>query len=170
MFKQFMVAASFSTLAGCQTANPDIVQRDSAQHLSTVEDATVLSTRPVKIDGTQSGLGAVGGAVVGGIAGSNVGGPRGSGIVGIAGAIAGGVIGNAIERDTTRQDGVEILLQMKDGTRRSVVQGGGGEMFSAGDAAIVVTTGDRVRVLHAPLAATSHATPGSNASSGASPT
>ncbi len=156
------VAASLVTLAGCQTASPEVVQRDGAQRLSTVEDATVLSVHAVRIDGTQSGLGAVGGAVVGGIAGSNVGGPRGSGIVGIAGAIAGGVIGNAIERDATKQDGVEILLQMKDGARRSVIQGSGGEMFAAGDAAIVVTTGDRVRVLHAPSAATSHATPVAN--------
>jgi outer membrane lipoprotein SlyB len=170
MIKQLLIAASIATLASCQTASPDVVERDSAQRLSTVDDATVLSARPVKIDGSQSGLGAVGGAVAGGIAGSNVGGPRGSGIVGIAGAIAGGVVGNAIEREATKQDGVEILLQMKNGERRSVIQADGGEMFSSGDAVIVVTTGNRVRVLRSPVVPRSYPPSAAQASSGASPT
>ena len=68
-----MVAAS---LAACTTTSPDVIQRGDAQRLSTVQDGTVISIRPVTVDGTQSGVGGVSGAVVGGGAGSNIGGPR----------------------------------------------------------------------------------------------
>jgi len=163
MIKQLVTAASiaaFGALAGCQTANPDVVNRYDAQRMSSVQDATVLSVRPVTLQGTNSGVGTVGGAVIGGIAGSNVGGPRTGGIVGIVGAIAGGLIGNAVERDATQQQAVEILVQLKNGDRRSVVQGIGGDTFAAGDPVIMVTTGGRTRVMRAPPVTT-----GSNTSS-----
>jgi len=154
MFRQFVLVASVATLgavAGCQTtANPEIVSRYDAQRMSSVQDATVLSTRPVTLQGRDSGVGTVGGAVIGGIAGSNVGGPRTGGIVGIVGAIAGGLIGNAVERDATQQQAVEILVQLKNGDRRSVIQGVGSETFAVGDPVIMITTGSRTRVMRAP--------------------
>lgn len=159
MLKPLIIAASLATLASCQTANPDVLRREDAQRLSSVEDATVLSVRSVTIDGSQSGIGAAGGAVVGGIALSNIGGPRGSSIAGIAGAIAGGVIGNAVERDATKQNGVEIVVQLNDGNRRSVIQAVGGERFATGDAVYLVTTGDRVRVQQRPSTSVGRSSP-----------
>ena len=76
MFKQIILAASVATLgalAACQTANPDVVQRNDAQRMSSVQDGTVLSIRDVTIDGSQTGGGAAAGAIAGGVAGSNVG-------------------------------------------------------------------------------------------------
>ena len=90
------------------------------------------------------------GGVAGGVAGSSVGGSREAVVVGILGAVVGGVIGNAVERSTTREDAVEILLQLKNGDRRSVVQAKAAETFNPGDAVILVTTGGRVRVTKAP--------------------
>ena len=159
MFKQFVMVASLATLAACQTANPDAVSRYDAQRMSSVQDATVLSVRPVTLQGTQSGIGTVSGAVIGGIAGSNVGGPRTGGIVGLVGAIAGGLIGNAVERDATQQQAVEILVQLKNGDRRAVIQGIGSEAFAAGDPVIMITTGGRVRVMRAPPVTTGDANP-----------
>jgi outer membrane lipoprotein SlyB len=153
MFKQLILAASLAALgalAACQTANPDIVSRNDAQRMSSVQDGTILSIRPITIDGTQSGGGGAAGAIAGGVAGSNVGGQRGSVLVGLAGAIAGGVIGNAAERAATKEDGVEILVQLKNGERRSIVQGKGAEVLAAGDPVIMVTTGGKVRVMKAP--------------------
>lgn len=153
MFKQLILAASvvaLGALSACQTANPDIVSRNDAQRMSSVQDGTILSIRPVTIDGTQSGGGGAAGAIAGGVAGSNVGGQRGSVLVGLAGAIAGGVIGNAAERAATKEDGVEILVQLKNGERRSIVQGKGAEVLAAGDPVIMVTTGGKVRVMKAP--------------------
>ena len=71
--KSLLVVAGLSVLAACTTVNPDVVSRYDAQRMSTVVDATVLSVRPVNIQGRDSGVGTVSGAVIGGIAGSNVG-------------------------------------------------------------------------------------------------
>ena len=162
MFKQLVTVAfiaALGTLAACQTANPDVVSRYDAQRMSSVQDATVLSVRPVTLQGSQSGIGTVGGAVIGGIAGSNVGGPRTGGIVGLVGAIAGGLIGNAVERDATQQQAVEILVQLKNGDRRAVIQGIGADAFAVGDPVIMITTGGRVRVMRAPPVTTGTAAP-----------
>lgn len=138
------------SLAACSTTSPDMVQRGDAQRLSTVQDATVLSVRPVTVEGTQSGVGSVAGGVMGGVAGASVGGRREGIIVGVLGAVAGAVAGNAIERSTTREDAVEILLQMRNGDRRAIVQARSSETLVPGDAVILVMTGGKTRVTRAP--------------------
>ncbi len=140
-------------LAACTTTSPDVISRQDAQRLATVVDGVVLSLRPVVVDGTQSGVGAAAGGVVGGIAGSTVGGRRESVAVGVIGAVVGGVVGNAVERLSTREEAVEILVQLKSGERRSIVQAKAGETLNAGDAVIIVTTGGKVRVTKAPAGA-----------------
>jgi outer membrane lipoprotein SlyB len=147
------VLAAGSLLAGCTTTSPDVVSRNDAQRMSTVVDAVVLSTRNVVVDGTQSGIGAAVGSVAGGVAGSSVGGSREAIVVGVLGAVVGGVIGNAVERSTTREEAIEVLVQLKNGERRSVVQAKAGETLAAGDAVILVTTGGKVRVTKAPAVA-----------------
>ena len=163
MFKQLALVAAavvgLGSMTGCVVANPNTVSAYDAQRMSTVIDATVLSVRPVTLQGRDTGVGTVSGAVIGGIAGSNVGGPRTGGIVGIAGAVVGGLIGNAVERDATQQQGVEILMQLKNGDRRQVVQGVGTDTFAAGDPVIMVTTGGRTRVLPAPPVTTGSTQP-----------
>jgi len=144
--KRFAALILVLALAGCTTTSPDVVQRNEAQRLSSVVDATVLSVRPVTVEGTQSGMGSVAGGLVGGVAGSGVGGRREGIIVGVLGAVA----GNAIERTATREDAVEILLQLRNGDRRAIVQARGNEILQAGDAVILVTTGGKTRVTKAP--------------------
>lgn len=148
-----VAAASALVLAGCSTTNPDVVSRGDAQRLATVVDAVVLGTRPVVVDGTQSGVGATAGGVVGGIAGSSVGGRREAVAVGVIGAVVGGVVGNTVERAATREDALEILLQLKNGDRRVVVQAKGSESFEPGDAVLLVSSGGKVRVTKAPATA-----------------
>ena len=159
--KLILVAAvaSLGSLTACVVAPPNTVSAYDAQRMSTVVDATVLSVSPVTVQGRDTGVGTVSGAVIGGIAGSNVGGPRTGGIVGIAGAVVGGLIGNAVERDATQRQGVEILLQLKNGDRRSVIQGAGGDVFAAGEPVMLITTGGRTRVVHAPPVNTGAAQP-----------
>jgi outer membrane lipoprotein SlyB len=137
--------------AACSTTSPDVIQRGEAQRLSHVQDATVLSVRPVRVDGSQSGIGGATGGVVGAVAGSSVGGHREGVVVGVLGAVAGAVVGNAIERSTTSEDAVEILLQMKNGERRAIVQAQANETLRPGDAVILVTTGGKTRVTRAPV-------------------
>lgn len=137
-------------VGGCATSSPDVVQRGDAQRMSQVEDAVVLSVRNVTIDGSQSGVGTAAGGVIGAVAGSSIGGHRDSIVGGVLGAVVGGMIGNAVERQGTREEGVELLLQLKGGERRSVVQSKGNDTLYPGDKVIVVTTGSKVRVTRAP--------------------
>lgn len=146
-------------LAGCSTTSPDVVQRGDANRMSTVLDAVVLSTRAVVVDGQQSGMGGSAGGVVGGIAGSTVGSGRESTAAAVLGAVAGAVVGNAIERMATRESAVEILVQLRSGERRAIVQAQGEERLQPGDAVILVTTGGKVRVTRAPNAAVPGHTP-----------
>ena len=137
-------------LSACSTTSPDVIQRGDAQRLSQVQDATVLSSRPVVVDGSQSGIGGVAGGVTGAIAGGSVGGRREGQVVGVLGAVAGAVIGNAIERSTTREEALEIIVQLRNGERRAIIQAKGAEAFNSGDPVVLVTTGGKTRVTRAP--------------------
>jgi outer membrane lipoprotein SlyB len=140
-------------MGACTTTSPDVINRQDAQRMATVLDGIVLSLRPVTVEGTQSGVGATAGGVVGGIAGSSVGGRREAVAVGVIGAVVGGVVGNAVERMSTREEAVEILVQLKNGERRAIVQAKAGEVLNPGDPVIIVTTGSKVRVTRAPATA-----------------
>ncbi|WP_338416221.1 glycine zipper 2TM domain-containing protein [uncultured Sphaerotilus sp.] len=141
------VAAAALLLGACSTTSPDVIRPGDAQRLSTVQDAVVLNVRSVVVEGQQQGIGGTSGAVVGGIAGSTVGGRREGMVVGVLGAVAGAVIGNSIERFGTREEAVEILLQLPSGERRALVQAKGNEIFVPGEAVILVSTGGKTRVM-----------------------
>jgi len=145
-----LTLAAALVLTACATSSPDVVQRGDAQRLSQVQDATVLSTRPVTVDGSQSGVGGVAGGVVGAIAGGSVGGRREGQVAGVLGAVAGAVVGNAVERSTTREDALEIIVQLRNGERRAIIQAKGAETFNSGDPVVLVTTGGKTRVTRAP--------------------
>jgi outer membrane lipoprotein SlyB len=151
MNHRFALAALLSAaLTACSTTSPDVVQRSDAQRMAQVQDATVLSVRPVVVEGNQSGVGAAAGGIAGGVAGSTVGGRREGMVVGVLGAVAGAVIGNTVERMGTREDAVEVLVQLANGERRAIVQAKGVEILSPGDPVILVTTGGKTRVSRAP--------------------
>ena len=126
-----------------------MVGRDETQRLSTVVDAVVLSTRPVVVEGSQSGVGSTAGGLIGGLAGSNLGGHREAMAVGVLGAVVGGVMGNVVERSVTRESALEILVQLNNGDRRAVVQANATETFAPGDAVLLVSTAGKVRVTKA---------------------
>ena len=149
--KKLLIALAVASLAACSTTSPDVIQRGDAQRLSQVQDATVLSVRSVVVEGDQSGAGGATGAVIGGVAGSSVGGRREAVVVGVIGAVAGAVIGNTVERFGTREEAFEILVQLRNGERRSIVQAKGTETLSPGEAVILVTTGGKTRVTRAPV-------------------
>jgi outer membrane lipoprotein SlyB len=142
-----------AALSACSTTSPDVVKREDANRMATVLDGVVLSVRQVRVEGSQSGVGAVAGGAVGAIGGSSIGGRRDSRVGGVLGAVAGAVVGNAVERMATREDAVEILVQLPGGERRAIVQAQGSEVLQAGDAVIIVTQGGRVRVTRSPVAA-----------------
>ncbi len=138
-------------LVGCASSSPDVISREDAQRMSKVEDAVVLSVRAVTVSGNQSGVGAATGGVVGGLAGYGAGGnQREAQVAGILAAAAGAAVGNAIEKISTKDEAVELLVQLKGGERRAIVQGKGSETFTPGDAVLLITTGGKIRVAKAP--------------------
>ncbi len=138
-------------LTACSTTSPDVIKRENANRMETVLDGVVLSLRPVQVEGSQSGVGAATGGAVGGIAGSTIGsGRRDSQVGAVLGAVAGAVVGNTVERMATRENAVEILVQLRGGERRAIVQAQGSETLQPGDAVVIVTSGSRVRVVKAP--------------------
>jgi outer membrane lipoprotein SlyB len=153
MHRLILATAAALSLAACSTSNPDVVQRGDAQRLAQIQDATVLSVRDVVVDGSQSGTGALTGGVLGGLAGSARSSGRESVAIGVVGAVAGAVIGNTVERMGTRESAVEIVLQLRNGERRALVQAKGNETFAPGDAVVLTTTGGKTRVTRAPGAA-----------------
>jgi outer membrane lipoprotein SlyB len=146
-----LAVSLLAVLGACSTSNPDVIQRGDAQRMAQVQDAVVLAVRDVVVDGSQSGIG----GTMGGIAGA-IGGFSGSGVqregqvLGMLAGAAGAAVGNAIERAATREDALEILIQLRNGERRAIVQAKGAEVFTPGDPVIVITTGNKVRVMKAP--------------------
>ena len=143
--------ALLAALGGCATSSPDVIRRQDTQTMSQVQDAVVITVRTVTVDGNQTGMGAAVGGVVGalaGSAGSSV--QREQNALGLLAGVAGAVAGNAIERMGTREEALEIIVQLRNGDRRAIVQAKGSEMLAAGDPVIIVTTGNKVRVSKAP--------------------
>jgi len=146
-----VVVAFAAALGACASSSPDVIKRGDAQRMAQVEDGVVLSVRPVTIDGSQSGAGAVVGGVVGAIGGYGGSGvQREAQVLGVLAGVAGAAAGNMIERYASRDDALEILVQLKGGERRAIVQAKGTEKLEAGDSVIIVTTGGKVRVTKAP--------------------
>ena len=142
-----LVVCAVAGLTACASSSPDVIRREDAQIMSFIQDGVVISIRPVTVDGSQSGIGAAAGGVIGAIGGSGASGvQREQQALGVLGAVAGAVVGNAIERMTTREEAVEILVQLKNGDRRAIVQAKASEILVAGDAVTIVTSGSKVRV------------------------
>lgn len=149
--KWVCISATVAFLGACASSSPDVIQRGDSQRLAQVQDGVVLSIRNVVVDGNQSGVGAAVGGVVGAIGGfSGSGVQREAQVLGVLAGVAGAAAGNAIERFSTKEEAVEILVQLKNGDRRAIVQAKGGEQLVAGDPVVLVTTGSKVRVTKAP--------------------
>lgn len=140
-----VLATSFVVSACAPSPSNDVYYPGQTMRAQTVELGVVNEVRYVQIAGQDSGVGTVGGAALGGIAGSQIGHGGGSVAGAIGGAILGGVIGNAVERDTTRRNGVEITVHLDSGRLLAIVQQAG-EEFRPGDRVRVLSDGYVTRV------------------------
>ncbi|MBP9753314.1 MAG: hypothetical protein KBD31_05895 [Proteobacteria bacterium] len=88
-------------------------------------EGIIVSKRVVNISGNQTGVGAMGGAALGGLAGSNIGGGvRGHAAGAIGGALVGGLIGHAAEQGVSGQEGFEYSVKiLKTGEIITLAQG-----------------------------------------------
>ena len=146
--KFFLLLGIAVAIGGCAgSKSGDTYTRDEARRVQHVQIGTVEGSRPVKIEGTKSGIGTGAGAIAGGIAGSSAGQGKGSSVGAVLGAVAGGVVGAAAEEGFTREDGVEVTIRLESGRLISVVQGGK-EQFQPGDRVRIMDGAGETRVTH----------------------
>lgn len=80
----------------------------------------IESIRELEARGEGSGIGVVGGAVVGGLLGNQVGGGSGKKIATVAGVVGGAVAGNEIEKRVKTSKSYEITVRFEDGSSRVI--------------------------------------------------
>jgi outer membrane lipoprotein SlyB len=97
----------------------------------------VESVRTITHRAEGSGLGAAGGAVLGGLLGNQIGGGTGRQLATVAGAVGGAVVGNQVEGNMKATQSYEIRVRLDDGSQRTFRQ----------TSAPSWRTGDRVRVV-----------------------
>ena len=103
----------------------------------------VESVRAIKQRAEGSGLGAAGGAVIGGLLGNQIGGGTGRQLATVAGAVGGAVVGNQVEGNMKATTSYEIRVRLDDGTLRTFKQASQPQWRS----------GDRVRIVKGRLRA-----------------
>ena len=105
----------------------------------------IISERNVTVKGTESGAGAVSGAVLGGLGGSKVSddGPI-SAIGAIGGAIVGGIVGAKAEELIMKGEASEFIIQPDTGEPFTLIQVND-ERLKAGDRVLIINS-DKIRV------------------------
>ena len=83
------------------------------------ECGVIESVREVDTKGTGTGLGAIGGAVAGGLLGSQVGGGRGKDVMAVVGAVGGGFAGNEVEKRVKSTKSYSVVVRFDDGSSRA---------------------------------------------------
>ncbi|MFP4251227.1 MAG: glycine zipper 2TM domain-containing protein [Guyparkeria sp.] len=118
-----LAAVGVAFLSGCASSlSSGAYSRDSARQMQTVYYGTIDSVRTVQIEGTKTPVGTGAGAITGGILGNQVGGGSGRALATVGGALLGGMAGSAAEEGLTRQPGYEITVRLDNGRTVSIVQ------------------------------------------------
>jgi len=136
-------------LAGCATTpqSGSVYRASQLQNEQVVRTGTVESVRNIVIANPESGVGTMGGAALGGLAGSQAGSGNGSAAMGIVGAIAGGLIGQRVEKNANNRPGFEITVKLDSGELRAVTQTAD-ELFRPGERVRLLSNGYNTRVTH----------------------
>jgi len=145
--KSFWILLIPAVLAGCASGRGSgDYERAEARRVYEVKMGVVEHVRSVKLEGTESGIGAAAGGAIGGIAGSTAGNGKGSAIGAVIGAVVGGIAGAATEEVSTRKGGQEVTVKLDSGRIIAVVQEDTGEKFAVGERVRILESGGQVRV------------------------
>lgn len=80
---------------------------------------TVASVTPVRTQGASTGIGAIGGALAGGLLGNQFGAGNGRAAMTVVGAVGGGLAGNEVEKNMRSETYYRVSVHMDNGTWRS---------------------------------------------------
>jgi outer membrane lipoprotein SlyB len=133
------VLVALLALAGCASpSSGKVYSREEARTAWRVSEGQVVDVQPVQIEGQKSWLGTAGGGYIGYELGRTVGSGSGRDLAGAVGGVVGATVGQATEERVTRQDGLQIMVELdRQGETIAIVQ--------AND--VSFSPGERVRVL-----------------------
>lgn len=132
--KRVGVALLIMGLVGC-ASNPDRYRVATIGNANRSIGAVVLSADKVTIVEATSGAGATYGGMLGGAAASD---SDNAGVI-IAGIVAGAIIGEAIEAEGKKYNGMEYVIETSNGRLMTVAQvNQGSEIFEPDDQVILV--------------------------------
>ena len=105
--------------APSQTARAPDVRYLAAPPAADPYSGQVVSVDAVRTAEPTTGLGALGGAVLGGLAGTQIGNGRGRTAATIVGALGGGLAGNTVEHAVHKATSYDVQVRMGDGSYRN---------------------------------------------------
>ncbi|QHE91987.1 glycine zipper 2TM domain-containing protein [Pandoraea fibrosis] len=138
--QQAQYAAQQAPTQRAPAPQPSYAQTSSApaqQQAATCSTCgTVQSVEPIRTQGSASGIGAVGGAVAGGLLGNQFGAGNGRTAMTVVGALGGGLAGNEVEKRVRSETVYRVYVRMDTGKTR----------YWTYQSAPGVQPGDRVRL------------------------
>jgi len=99
-------------------AEPVVAQAPPPAPAICMNCGTVDNIREVTQKGEGTGIGAVGGAVAGGLIGNQIGGGSGKTIATVVGAVGGGYAGHQVEKHVRSTKKFEVVVRFEDGSSR----------------------------------------------------
>ncbi len=118
-----------------------LAQAEPARRATCSNCGRVESVRTIKTRAEGSGVGAAGGAILGGLLGNQIGGGNGRKLATVAGAVGGAVVGNQVEGNMKARVSYEVHVRMDNGKSRTFhLQNLNG-----------YNTGDRIKVVNGGL-------------------
>jgi outer membrane lipoprotein SlyB len=143
-----VAVGALTVAAGCTfPSTRRTIPRSQAGQLQTAEFGSVTSAREVNIEGERSQIGLFGGGAIGaGAAKPAPGSGRGAAVAQAGGAVAGAVVGQAVEEVATRKTAQEITVRLDDGRVVIVTQDVSDGLFRDGDRVQVVHGGGGARI------------------------
>ncbi len=118
-----------------------LAQAEPARRATCGNCGRVESVRTIKTRAEGSGVGAAGGAILGGLLGNQIGGGNGRKLATVAGAVGGAVVGNQVEGNMKARVSYEVHVRMDNGKSRTFhLQNLNG-----------YNTGDRIKVINGGL-------------------
>jgi outer membrane lipoprotein SlyB len=145
------VALLLAGLSGCAHPSQNRYDQSEVGKTTAVSFGTVLAVRPIDITGKNTGLGMIGGAGAGGLAGSQIGAGSGNAFATLGGVVVGAVAGGLAEQALSDRTGVEYTITLESGVTLTVAQEAPKDerVMQPGERVMVQNSGGYQRVLPA---------------------
>ena len=145
-FVLFFLAMLILFHASCSLHSGSTYDRGEMGQPQSLSKGVIISLRDISIKGTQSGVGAVSGAVAGGLVGSKVSEDKTISAIGaIGGAVVGGLVGAKTEEMVMGNNASEFIVQPGIGDPFTLIQVNE-EGLKAGERVLIINS-DKIRIV-----------------------